>query len=72
MKKLAVSILILLATFSGLIAEHTVSGHYTQTDDSIRIYYETQGEGTPVMMIAGSAGRARNVARGPTNEIMPK
>ena len=26
----------------------------------------------PVIMMAGSAGRARNVASGPTREIMPK
>jgi proline iminopeptidase len=30
--------------------------HNTMTSDSVRIYYETQGEGVPIFMIAGGPG----------------
>ena len=56
MKRLAIGLFIFLAACQGLGAEYSVLGHYTETDDSVRIYYETQGEGTPIVMIAGGPG----------------
>lgn len=50
-------ILLFICLFSSALwAEYPLEDYYTYTSDSIKIYYETQGEGVPIIMIAGGPG----------------
>jgi proline iminopeptidase len=56
MRKLCLTLFFIFALADCLFAEYPLESNYTYTSDSVRIYYETQGEGVPIIMIAGGPG----------------
>lgn len=55
------TLLTILLPFSAHAQE--ITGYTTLTPDSVEIYYETQGEGMPIMIIAGGPGGNPNFYR---------
>ena len=37
-----------------------VEGHWAVTEDSLRIWYETEGQGVPILLVAGGPGGSHN------------
>ncbi len=56
MRKCCLAFVFIFISAVGVSAEYPLEGKYTQTPDSVKIYYETQGEGVPIIMIAGGPG----------------
>ena len=56
MHKYLLTIILVLAAVSVVYADEAVISHRVLTEDGVEIYYETQGEGIPILMIAGGPG----------------
>ncbi|MBD3216847.1 MAG: alpha/beta fold hydrolase [candidate division Zixibacteria bacterium] len=63
MKRLFISTTLLFLIAVPLTAGE-VTSHNVTTSDGVRIYYETEGEGIPIIMIAGGPGGSPSFYRG--------
>jgi len=64
MKRSFIFFAMLLMLTASLAADDEVASHNVTTSDGVRIYYETQGEGVPIIMIAGGPGGSPSFYRG--------
>ena len=56
MRRIYFPAIVLLLLFSISPAMDSITAHRVITADGVEIYYETQGEGTPIIMLAGGPG----------------
>lgn len=56
MKRICIMLIVMIAAISASAFAQEIIAHNTTTSDGVRIYYETQGEGVPIIMIAGGPG----------------
>lgn len=56
MKKYLLVFLLLILISSFVYADDTICNNTVVTEDGVEIYYETQGQGTPIIMLAGGPG----------------